>query len=127
VDRFERTGANQNIDPDYVEMVRGISEDLLGRCDDAQEENEPILIHPTPDACVMIKPMLFWGDTFYPNGGWKDFRGFFDSVDEAKEFSEKNLSCYMWAHIVENGKITWKFECDDWKEGSLEWEQVVDG
>ncbi len=31
---FVRTGANQNIDPEYVRMVAGVSEDLLGKADD---------------------------------------------------------------------------------------------
>lgn len=30
---FQRTGANQNIDPEYVKMVSGINEDLLGKND----------------------------------------------------------------------------------------------
>jgi hypothetical protein len=30
-DKFVREAAGQNIDPDYVEMVRGVSKDLLGK------------------------------------------------------------------------------------------------
>jgi hypothetical protein len=29
INEFERTGANQNIDPEYVKMVGGVSEELL--------------------------------------------------------------------------------------------------
>ena len=34
MDKFMRTGANQNICPEYIKMVGGISEDLLGKQDD---------------------------------------------------------------------------------------------
>lgn len=43
---YKRAGANQNIDPDYVNMVSGISEDLLGTEDidkaEGQGKTKPI-------------------------------------------------------------------------------------
>src|SRR5436190_23392915 len=54
---------------------------------------------------VSIKPMLFAGVNFDTDGGWYDFQGFFDSVEDAKNY---NSNHFPWAHIVENGKITWK-------------------
>lgn len=74
---------------------------------------------------VTIKPMLFAGSTFYPHGGWEDFRGYFDTIEDAKKWLQSN-SCEIatwssWAHIVVNSKIvmrcyfdigleTWSFE-----------------
>lgn len=37
---FQRTGANQNIDPEYVRMVGGISLDLLGPSDSPNSVNK---------------------------------------------------------------------------------------
>ncbi len=59
--------------------------------------------HPSTDK----KVMLFYGNEFYPYGGWDDFKGYFDSVEEAKNFTEKEEkdSSFMWAHIVQNDRI----------------------
>jgi len=38
-DTFERKGARQNIDPAYVDMVKGISEDLLGKEEKTENQN----------------------------------------------------------------------------------------
>lgn len=45
----------------------------------------------------MKRFLLFYGDTYYPLGGMKDFRGSFDSVDAAK--FELIGICPDWAHI----------------------------
>lgn len=33
----------------------------------------------------MKKFLLFGYDAYYPSGGWNDFEGSFDTIDEAKE------------------------------------------
>lgn len=50
---------------------------------------------------------LFFGDVHYPHGGYNDFYGYFSSIEEAKEYMEKNYSVEpsMWAHIVINDTI----------------------
>jgi hypothetical protein len=47
---------------------------------------------------------LFCGEDYYPDGGWKDFRRTFDTVQEALAVSR---SVYEWYHVVDllTGKI----------------------
>ena len=40
---------------------------------------------------------LFAGDTFYPGGGWHDFKGVFPSIQMAQAEGAK----YDWFHVVE--------------------------
>lgn len=70
--------------------------------------------------------MLFAGSSYYPHGGWEDFRGFFETIEDAKKWLQDNfdnigIGCCLWAHIVVNFKIalvcyfdddleTWSFE-----------------
>ncbi len=61
-DEFKRTGANQNIDHEYVQMVGGISEDLLGH--DDYVSPDPIRSYPARiifgDSSVELpKPITF--------------------------------------------------------------------
>ena len=44
--------------------------------------------------------LLFAGDQYYPNGGWGDFEGSFDSIDEAK-VAEKALPGHDWFQVVD--------------------------
>ena len=37
---FKREGAQQNIDPDYIRQVGGLSDDLFGRCDSLNTANK---------------------------------------------------------------------------------------
>jgi hypothetical protein len=46
----------------------------------------------------MKRYALFAGDTYYPSGGWYDFRGSFDSFEEALAASKEQD--YDWYHIV---------------------------
>lgn len=47
--------------------------------------------------------LLFAGYSYYPSGGWKDFRGCYPSIEEAKKvFTE---SSYDWYHIVSGSEI----------------------
>lgn len=47
--------------------------------------------------------MLFAGKSYYPEGGFKDFKGYFNSEDEAKLFLQKNIDdCdFEWFHFVD--------------------------
>ena len=53
----------------------------------------------------MKRYLLFAYDEYYPSGGWYDFRGSFDSIEEAKKFCDRvNRD---WAEIVDSqeGKV----------------------
>lgn len=54
-----------------------------------------------------MKYILFAGNTYYPNGGWKDFRGLFDTVDLAikavNDYNENKHNLeddWDWWHVV---------------------------
>lgn len=51
--------------------------------------------------------LLFEGEDYYPSGGWHDFKGHFETIEQAKTWLEENYSCPcdQWAHIVYQGKI----------------------
>lgn len=42
--------------------------------------------------------LLFAGWVYYPGGGWEDFIGSFDTVEEAKAAIEGSKD---WAHIID--------------------------
>lgn len=58
---------------------------------------------------------LFGGNNYYPGGGWNDFKGFFDSIEEAKSYafkkrikqtdhlviSEEIVQRWDWFHIAD--------------------------
>jgi hypothetical protein len=46
----------------------------------------------------MKRYLLFCGESYYPVGGWDDFVGDFDTVEEAKSATAKASD---WAHIVD--------------------------
>lgn len=48
----------------------------------------------------MKRFLLFAGSTYYPEGGWCDFQGGFDSREEA-ETHFHTLSGMDWHHIVD--------------------------
>ncbi len=54
-----------------------------------------------------MKYMLFCGNDYYPYGGWEDFNGYFESIEQAKNYLKENEpdACCKWAHIVFNDKI----------------------
>ena len=47
----------------------------------------------------MKRFLLFCGENYYPNGGWADFKGDFDSLEEAFQGAFKSKS--DWYHIVD--------------------------
>lgn len=65
----------------------------------------------------MRRYMLFAGENFYPLGGWEDFKGFFDTPENALEYlckgelpewitdpkpdDEDSRRWVQWAHIVD--------------------------
>ena len=54
-----------------------------------------------------FKYIIFSGDMYYPSGGWYDFVGTVDTLDEAKKVYEKKKKLAYWVHVVdmESGKI----------------------
>lgn len=54
----------------------------------------------------MKRYLLFCGDKYYPYGGWDDFRGAFDTLEEAREAAVPTRTIYGdpshdWWHIVD--------------------------
>ena len=49
--------------------------------------------------------LVFLGENYYPYGGWEDFRGDFDSLEEGLNYIKSQDSSYEWAHIVYKNKI----------------------
>lgn len=56
---------------------------------------------------MLKKVLLFVGSAYYPNGGWEDFVGSFDSIEAAKKriMNHHQEESFEWAHIVSDGKI----------------------
>lgn len=51
----------------------------------------------------MKRYFLFTGDTYYPGGGMKDFRGSFDTAAEAKAFSfSDKVDSWDWIEIYDS-------------------------
>jgi hypothetical protein len=51
------------------------------------------------------KYALFVGYAYYPNGGWKDLFGVFDTLKEAQAHVPEDQD-FMWWHIVDLDKLT---------------------
>jgi len=69
---------------------------------------------------------LFYGDQYYPLGGYEDFKGNFSTIEEAKSYVEKLEQCFLnWAHIVIDDKIVLKgvLDTDFINEDIWEWEE----
>ena len=51
----------------------------------------------------MKRFLLFAGEEYYPSGGWYDFRGAFDTVEEAKLAVFKLRGCEngYWSQIID--------------------------
>ena len=50
------------------------------------------------------KYLVFGGHHYYPSGGFKDFQGEFESLEEAKEYI-LSQNDFEWGHIVLNKEI----------------------
>lgn len=42
---------------------------------------------------------LFAGDSYYPSGGWGDFQGMFDSLEDAAAAYDQGR--YDWGHVID--------------------------
>lgn len=49
----------------------------------------------------MKKYLAFAGDLNYPVGGWRDFRGSFDTVSEAEAACFSGFDSCEWWHVVD--------------------------
>lgn len=49
----------------------------------------------------MKRYLLFAGLKYYPYGGWEDYKGEFDSIDEAEKYVQKHFEDCNWFHIVD--------------------------
>ena len=51
----------------------------------------------------MKRYLLFYGDNYYPSGGWGDFHGSFDTIQEAQQVFLKTDSPWKpdWYQIVD--------------------------
>ncbi len=45
--------------------------------------------------------LLFAGDTYYPSGGWEDYRGSFATLESAVDAAKG----WDWYHVVAGGVI----------------------
>jgi hypothetical protein len=54
--------------------------------------------------------LLFFGEIYYPDGGWQDFKGSFDACDIAMQFFHTKIGeerpQYYWTQIIDTQ--TWK-------------------
>lgn len=51
--------------------------------------------------------ILFRCDYYYPSGGWNDFVGSFDTLEEANNIALKNFkSNNEWFHIIDLNTLT---------------------
>lgn len=74
----------------------------------------------------MNKYILLVGNVYYPSG-WDDFKGYFESVEDAKNWVEDNENdeCYRWAEIIDFDKIvlagSTKKSDYEFKRNKIEW------
>ena len=71
----------------------------------------------------MKRYVLFAGDDYYPSGGAHDYRGSFDTVEEAKDAPTPayswNSTPADWAHIADGAdglRIIWYRRSKGWQE-----------
>lgn len=70
---------------------------------------------------------LFAGMRYYPDGGWEDFKGLFETIEDAQAFSRDSLNekdeeflVYDWGQIVD--LLTEKVVFEALVEYKTEWE-----
>jgi len=49
--------------------------------------------------------LVFLGENYYSYGGWEDFRGDFDSLEECLNYIKSQELHDNWAHVVYKNKI----------------------
>ena len=45
--------------------------------------------------------IVFWGDIYYPSGGWRDQKELFDCFEGARGFMRSKKEDHGWAHVVD--------------------------
>ncbi len=73
------------------------------------------------------KVKIFAGDIYYPRGGYKDFKGRVDSIEEALiEINNLDKKMYCWAQIVVKDKILLEGNCEgeNGKRDEWQWEST---
>jgi hypothetical protein len=66
---------------------------------------------------ISLNPMLFVGTDENTSGGWHNFEGYHETIEEAQKHVENLQFFFEWAHIVVEGKIVkegFKYE-SGWK------------
>ena len=51
---------------------------------------------------MLKRYLLFQGETYYPDGGWNDFIGSYDSIEEAENVLINKDAKFTWWHIVDS-------------------------
>lgn len=51
------------------------------------------------------KYAIFAGDSYYPNGGWEDFRAAFETLEEATDYVRHFASKADWYDVVDLSKL----------------------
>jgi hypothetical protein len=49
----------------------------------------------------MKRYLVFAGDRYYPHGGWRDFKGSFDTREEARKKALEYGQKYDWQQIID--------------------------
>lgn len=58
----------------------------------------------------MNRYLLFTFDGYYPSGGWNDFQGSFDSIEEAVEFMQNLRDDYAQIADIETNRIVESYD-----------------
>jgi hypothetical protein len=64
----------------------------------------------------MKRFLLFAGYDYYPHGGWNDFKGAFDTIEEAQTAFTKFIqedSGFTWGHILDTSKVKVILQADE--------------
>lgn len=69
----------------------------------------------------MKRFLLFVGQAYYPHGGFNDFFGSFDTLEEAVQNAQEPSKygyCHDWAHIIdsEKGVVVYADEYSEYNE-----------
>lgn len=56
--------------------------------------------------------LVFAGEDFYPSGGWSDFRGAFDTLEEAMASAQELKRTVGWVEVVslEAFQVVWEWD-----------------
>lgn len=69
----------------------------------------------------MKRYLLFYGPQYYPLGGWKDFAGSFDSIEEALRRVVWEVAAVDWCQVVDTSTQSLAYEGElDWNRNLVE-------